>query len=377
MAVGWVVAAPLAIVVARYGKAALGVWWFRIHVVLMVGGATVGTYVGFGMVYTAIEWVGSPHFEVTADAHGAHVVLGLLVLTLIAPQAILGFVIDRLWTPTRVSIPWWDRLHWWVGRIVVLVTVINIPLGINTYGGAGSWAYIVYGLWLGLVVVSFVSLQGRVGQVHHVEDGFEGMKAVAPRRALAAGLRTRGLCRPRRLKTAARHLSSSRPCSNSLPPSRKQKYLLPPLPSRTLGKLPLCPLTMSVVFYKFRSAKDYDTITFDGNGISVFDLKREIMVAKKLGKGTDFDLAIYNAQTNDDPIELPTPNPTHVTPSGTSNRICTSSVELSRDPYTQNGSATPAEKHSPSAWTEEAAARSGRRSERRSMRTNMGVVVFG
>ncbi|KAJ3089034.1 E3 ubiquitin-protein ligase rbbp6 [Quaeritorhiza haematococci] len=56
---------------------------------------------------------------------------------------------------------------------------------------------------------------------------------------------------------------------------------------------------MSVVYYKFKSAKDYDTATFDGLGISVFDLKREIMTAKKLGKGTDFDLVVANAQTNE------------------------------------------------------------------------------
>ncbi|KAJ3102474.1 hypothetical protein HDU97_000556 [Phlyctochytrium planicorne] len=57
---------------------------------------------------------------------------------------------------------------------------------------------------------------------------------------------------------------------------------------------------MSVVFYKFRSAKDFDQAVFDGTGISVFDLKREIIINKKLGKGTDFDIAIYNAQSNEE-----------------------------------------------------------------------------
>ncbi|KAK6092877.1 Protein mpe1 [Batrachochytrium dendrobatidis] len=57
---------------------------------------------------------------------------------------------------------------------------------------------------------------------------------------------------------------------------------------------------MSIVFYKFKSAKDFDTCTFDGAGISVFDLKREIMFAKKLGKGQDFDLALHNAQTKEE-----------------------------------------------------------------------------
>jgi protein MPE1 len=63
---------------------------------------------------------------------------------------------------------------------------------------------------------------------------------------------------------------------------------------------------MSVIFYKvieyliqFKSAKDFDTCTFDGTGISVFDIKRDIMINKKLGKGLEFDLSIFNAQTNE------------------------------------------------------------------------------
>ncbi|KAI8335801.1 DWNN domain-containing protein [Chlamydoabsidia padenii] len=68
---------------------------------------------------------------------------------------------------------------------------------------------------------------------------------------------------------------------------------------------------MSVIYYKFKAAKDsdYDVFTFDGSGATVFDVKREIIRAKKLGKGTDFDLAIYNAQTdeeyNDDMFMVP------------------------------------------------------------------------
>jgi protein MPE1 len=59
---------------------------------------------------------------------------------------------------------------------------------------------------------------------------------------------------------------------------------------------------MSVVFYKFKSAKEFDSATFDGNGISVFELKREIILKKKLGKGVDFDLHLYNAQNEDEEL---------------------------------------------------------------------------
>jgi len=40
-------------------------------------------------------------------------------------------------------------------------------------------------------------------------------------------------------------------------------------------------------------------VTFDGTGISVFELKREIITINRLGDGTDFELAIYNEDTNE------------------------------------------------------------------------------
>ncbi|CAG8434192.1 8474_t:CDS:10 [Funneliformis mosseae] len=46
-------------------------------------------------------------------------------------------------------------------------------------------------------------------------------------------------------------------------------------------------------------AKDYDNITFDGLGISVFDAKKEILTAKKL-KGNDFDIVVTHAESGED-----------------------------------------------------------------------------
>lgn len=54
----------------------------------------------------------------------------------------------------------------------------------------------------------------------------------------------------------------------------------------------------SSVFYKFRSQREESRITFNGTGISVFDLKREIILANNLGKANDFDLYVYDAATN-------------------------------------------------------------------------------
>jgi protein MPE1 len=49
----------------------------------------------------------------------------------------------------------------------------------------------------------------------------------------------------------------------------------------------------SSVFYKFKSQKEPSRIEFDGTGITVFELKRDIIIKSGLGDGTDFDLAIF------------------------------------------------------------------------------------
>jgi protein MPE1 len=50
----------------------------------------------------------------------------------------------------------------------------------------------------------------------------------------------------------------------------------------------------SSVFFKFKSQKDPQRVTFDGTGITVFELKRDIITISGLGDGTDFDLSIYD-----------------------------------------------------------------------------------
>ncbi|KAK2681345.1 hypothetical protein RAB80_003138 [Fusarium oxysporum f. sp. vasinfectum] len=59
----------------------------------------------------------------------------------------------------------------------------------------------------------------------------------------------------------------------------------------------------SSVFFKFKSQKEPTRVEFDGTGISVFELKREIITKSGLGDGTDFDLHIYtddNSEEYDD-----------------------------------------------------------------------------
>lgn len=53
------------------------------------------------------------------------------------------------------------------------------------------------------------------------------------------------------------------------------------------------------VFYKFKSAKDYDSIPMVDSFIPLRTLKYKIFNSKKMWRGTDYDLVVTNAQTNE------------------------------------------------------------------------------
>ena len=55
----------------------------------------------------------------------------------------------------------------------------------------------------------------------------------------------------------------------------------------------------SSVHFKFKSQKEPSRVTFDGTGISVFELKREIINQSKLGDGSDFELEVYAEDTGE------------------------------------------------------------------------------
>lgn len=63
------------------------------------------------------------------------------------------------------------------------------------------------------------------------------------------------------------------------------------------------------IHFKFKSAKEFDTVTFAGTVIRVLDLKKAIIEKKKLNKGLDFDLVITDAQNgkvyDDENMQLP------------------------------------------------------------------------
>ena len=58
----------------------------------------------------------------------------------------------------------------------------------------------------------------------------------------------------------------------------------------------------SAVYYKFKSQRNESRIAIDGTGISVFDLKREIIQANDLGKAMDIDLQVFEPKGEQGPL---------------------------------------------------------------------------
>ena len=58
-------------------------------------------------------------------------------------------------------------------------------------------------------------------------------------------------------------------------------------------------MAAGTVHYKFKSALQTSAVTFDGVFITVADLKRAIVEQAGLAEGTDCDLVVTNAQTNE------------------------------------------------------------------------------
>eukprot|EP00639_Heterosigma_akashiwo_P004412 CAMPEP_0194569300 /NCGR_PEP_ID=MMETSP0292-20121207/7072_1 /TAXON_ID=39354 /ORGANISM="Heterosigma akashiwo, Strain CCMP2393" /LENGTH=194 /DNA_ID=CAMNT_0039419525 /DNA_START=231 /DNA_END=816 /DNA_ORIENTATION=- len=62
----------------------------------------------------------------------------------------------------------------------------------------------------------------------------------------------------------------------------------------------------STIRFKFKAAKDFEVISFNGMGLRVFDLKRRVVEKRQMNKGLDFELQVTNANTSEGENQLET-----------------------------------------------------------------------
>lgn len=156
MFVAWYLLCSSGIFVARFMKARLGIWWFRVHFGLF-GLAILLTVTGFVIIYMGESW----HF------HTLHSYIGLFILIFSFCQGLLGIGIDRLFNPNRESIPWYDKAHWWLGRVLYFLAIVNMFLGLNDCFEGTPYKGATLGTLSGLVVlmiILFIVAHKKLGQ---------------------------------------------------------------------------------------------------------------------------------------------------------------------------------------------------------------------
>ncbi|ORY40173.1 hypothetical protein BCR33DRAFT_719563 [Rhizoclosmatium globosum] len=150
----WTVVLPGGIFLARYLKYTIGPNWFLSHgaIMLLVGLLSIGDF-------------GESRFF--ASTHG---IIGTLIVLFLYPlQMALGVTTQQKFDPARSSIPVLDKSHWWTGRTIALLAIINIHLGLSRNNCSIGW-FVGFYLWILVVLlVGFAFIGERVldGPNHH------------------------------------------------------------------------------------------------------------------------------------------------------------------------------------------------------------------
>ncbi|KAJ3255166.1 hypothetical protein HK103_006535 [Boothiomyces macroporosus] len=166
MFIAWAISPFIGIYIARYLKSALGHTWYILHVFFMSILTGAATLVSFILIYL----YSFDRFSTDGDIGSSHEKLGLVVVLAVIIQIILGYVSNAKFDPHRESIPWWDKAHWWVGRTLFLLGLLNVYLGIKFYGESyhlAGWVlpmfWIIVAFGFGMMVYG----QATKGQDNH------------------------------------------------------------------------------------------------------------------------------------------------------------------------------------------------------------------
>ncbi|KAJ3059027.1 hypothetical protein HDU98_004954 [Podochytrium sp. JEL0797] len=166
MFIGWGILVPTGIFVARYLKKILGRYWYAAHAGIMFG---LGGCIIIALICVELT-VAKGEDRFFTSTHG--IIGTLLALVFYPTQLALGFVCKKLFTARRTRIPMLDKAHWWMGRLVALLAVINMDLGLDAFGAEIS-VRVLY--WVGIVgIVGALVVFGEFwlgGAVRHVVLG--------------------------------------------------------------------------------------------------------------------------------------------------------------------------------------------------------------
>lgn len=166
MLIAWLAISAVATFIARYLKD-LGHGWYLMHRGMMTM-VVVATFVGFILI--------TIHVGADGVHYGSpHAVIGVLVVMFSIVQPLIGILSNRWWSPNRNGTPVFpDVVHWWLGRIVILLGFVNCLLGILLYNAdSPSGALILFLIWVVVIIVYTALGQKFIGAIHHNSTPFD------------------------------------------------------------------------------------------------------------------------------------------------------------------------------------------------------------
>jgi len=78
-------------------------------------------------------------------------------------QGILGQIANQMWFEGKQPTFWPDKIHWYFGRLIILLSIVNIFLGLDLFG-AELTSFLLYAAFVLLTIIFFIYLQVKVGQ---------------------------------------------------------------------------------------------------------------------------------------------------------------------------------------------------------------------
>jgi hypothetical protein len=107
----WGIIVPGAVFIARFTRNIIPQKWFKLHWGIQQFLASPLTLIGLITAYAS---------GVRFHAANTHHFLGVVVFGGFIFQLSLGWIHHKLYDSSRKYYPWWTKLHWWWGRILIL-----------------------------------------------------------------------------------------------------------------------------------------------------------------------------------------------------------------------------------------------------------------
>ncbi|KAI9218776.1 hypothetical protein BC828DRAFT_407290, partial [Blastocladiella britannica] len=201
---------------ARFLKTRIPQQWFSIHRALFLG-VLVLTIAGFVTAFLYVD--GGAHFD------SLHAIIGLAMLSATVLQVVLGFVIDKMFDPTRNTAPIRDKAHWALGYFLLVAGPINVILGYG-FNMFPAWVQVANVGVIGLFGGSLVAGQLLVGQQHDHKATSDSASAQQKRKdssvQLAAMGASTGSDMPMKAPYGNPAYNTSSPSQQPQPPSSPQ-----------------------------------------------------------------------------------------------------------------------------------------------------------